>query len=122
MYANYVFNRSKHMLYSVQPDHISVDLLYHEYSLLKEARIIIASSITRTRSLDESVIRETSILRPSTKALLNIRNYINKIIMVKDIEPYNIIVLSVNEFGPLININSVSSDWVNMSSIELVDL
>ncbi len=120
MYANYVFNKDKYMLYGIQLDHLSIDLLYSNHTPLKEAKIILASGVTRIRSLDESIMHRTYILRPSTKALLNIRNHINSVIVIKGIEPHRIVLLSVENFGPLLNLNDIVFSRIKVPPINLV--
>lgn len=112
MYADYVFNRNRRMLYAVQPEHISIDLLYGNYAPLRDARIILASSITRIRSLDEPVMHRTYMLKPSTKALLNLRNHIDDVTIIKGMKPYHAILISVKKFGPLLNLNDIVFDGI----------
>ncbi len=119
MYANYVFNRNKHMLHGVQPDHVSIDLLYSSRAPLRDAKIILASGITRVRSLDELIVYKTYMLRPSTKALLNLRNCINGVIVIKGIEPHHAVLISVENFGPLLNLDDIVFDEIKLPSINL---
>ena len=119
MYANYVFDRNKLALYGVQPDHISVDLLHDGRAPLRDAKIILASGITRVRSLDEPMVHRVYMLRPSTKALLGLRNYIKEVIVIKGIDPHRAILVSVEKFGPLLNLNDIVLNGVRHFPINL---
>ena len=106
-YASYIVNRN-HSLYGIRPEYVSMNLLYDENALFVNAKIIIASGVIRSRLVDDLLSQQISVLRPSVKALINLRNRITNVHVIDRLKPQYVIGIEVEKFGPLLNIEKTS--------------